>query len=167
MKWLSWLLCCLLLSACGGNVYHRSEIRQLPSLDLVSIDNRPLIQGGRLQQPTLLLLFDNSCSHCVLAIEDLERHVLPIVEQTDLKVIGIGRDLSREQMRIWARLNRISFDLVADVNRQSFNQFADAGVPRLFLFDRAGKLVFQQLGWADGYARSLIQQIEALVASGE
>ena len=94
-----------------------------PEVDLISIDGEVLVSQGDLDQPLLVILFDNRCPHCITAVSDMKEMLLPAINQMQLDVIGIGREHDNKYLKEWVNEEKIKFKVVADPDKQIYKLF--------------------------------------------
>lgn len=87
----------------------------------------------------LLVLFATWCHDSQRAMKAIMASHL--ATQTNIDIIGIGREESVESLKNFAAEYQLNFPLVADTDRSIYAQFANAGVPRLILIDGNNTIV--------------------------
>ncbi len=81
---------------------------------------------------------------------------------TQLDVIAIGREHTKEELKQWSDTLNYSFSYAPDPNREIFNLFADKHVPRIYLFDKDGKIVFQTVGFTINKISAMQEAIDLI-----
>ncbi len=119
--------------------------KQIAGLQLTTIEDKMITIGAGSPLPTLLVLFTTWCGSCQKAA--------PIISSTfgrytdRLQLVGIGREHTAEELQEWATEIDSQYQLVADADRALFQQFATMHVPRFYLIDTTGKVLYQDVNW--------------------
>lgn len=108
----------------------------LPWRQLTAIDGRTIsLQTGQRQ---LLVFFATWCSDSQRAMRQLMAS--PLVKQSDLQIIGIGREEDVAALASFARVYQLNFALVADPDRSLYREVAEKGIPQLVTVDPTGQV---------------------------
>lgn len=115
----------------------------MPLTTLTSIEN----QQVSLTQPNqrkLVIFFGTHCSDSQRAFKKILAS--PLTKQSDLQIVGIGRDENVASLRKFATDYQVTFPLVADADRAMYHQFTNVGIPRIVLVDEKNRIVKSFLG---------------------
>lgn len=127
--------------------------QRLPWQHLTTIEDKPvsLAPGKR----HLLIFFATWCSDSQRAMRQLMASEL--VKQSDLQIIGIGREEDAAALAQFRSVYQLNFALVADKDRALYNKVAEKGIPRLVTVAANGEVrqvilgevpdVISQLHW--------------------
>lgn len=127
--------------------------QHLPWQSLTAIDGKPvsLVPGKR----QLLIFFATWCSDSQRAMRQLMASEL--VKQSDLQIIGIGREEDAAALAQFRSVYQLNFALVADKDRALYKLVAEKGIPRLVTVAADGEVrqvilgevpdVISQLHW--------------------
>jgi thioredoxin-related protein len=148
------------LSACSTLKPNQGSV--FPAIDLVSIDGKSLVNNGQLKKPTVLLLFDYDCRHCVEALGDIESDLLDPLSAFELQFIAVGRGHNFQYLASLKEKGNLKIDLIEDQKREIFTSFADKSVPRVYLYDRNGNLQYQHVGWSKLILEKITHEIEII-----
>jgi len=155
------LIFVVLLSACSSMPEKRAGDFVFSSL--TSIDGEELMPQGRFPSPTLLLVFDHTCSHCNEAMARLNDWVIPELEDYDVDVVAIGRGHGAEDIKRWREEEGLNFKLVEDPDKALSSQLEYPGVPAFKFVDRSGNVLFQYAGWSSNVGRTLMSDIKFIL----
>ena len=111
-------------------------------------NNVPEFETAELKSPddflgnkTLLVLFTTTCDDCRRDIPFAE-HAYSRLKSEGLKVVTIGRDETTQTINdYWNELG-LSMPFLPDTDRAIFNLFANQTVPRFYLIDESGTIVW-------------------------
>lgn len=113
--------------------------------DLLTIDGKSIRVGRNAEKPTLLTFFMVNCQSCNDAAIALSAHFNK--DSEELNVVAVGRDHEANDIIKWAEEVGLDFELVADPNRVLYNKFAKIYVPRIYIIDVDGTVLYQDVNW--------------------
>lgn len=118
-----------------------------PSFEEVATDgsfvNNETIKGHFV----LFLHFMRSCNFCHKALAFINRFIVPKFSGEKLLIYGIGRDHPVEELQDFVELKKIGFPLIQDPERVIYSHFASKTVPRVFIMDPDGYLIYSNKGY--------------------
>jgi len=115
----------------------------MPLTTLMSIDQQQ-IALTKTGQRKLVIFFATSCHDSQRAFQQIMTS--PLVQQTGLQIVGIGRGESEASLRQFAADYQVTFPLVVDADQKMYQQFTNTGVPRIVLVDEDHRIVKSFLG---------------------
>lgn len=86
------------------------------------------------------------CPYCRAEMQHLEQEIWQKYKSEDFAMIAVAREETNQQITRYKEQANISFPFAADSSGEIFNQFANRGVPRSYVVDRNGKILFQSIG---------------------
>ena len=118
----------------------------IPDLNLASIDNG---QTHHLKKGHIILLnfFIIPCKHCKHMLEYLQEEIWPDFQENARILLAVGRGHAPEEIRKFRDEGNYILPFVADPERVNYDKFAEKKVPRNYLFDSFGRLVYQTRGF--------------------
>ena len=72
----------------------------------------------------------------------------------------IGREHTDADLKKYNERKKFTFPLYPDPKREVFSLFADQSIPRAYLFDKEGKLVYSTSGYSPEEFQQLLKAIE-------
>ncbi len=135
-------------------LFSKKQIEELEILSSVehfevnTIDNKTIVFGKNSEKPTVLLFFATWCPSCKGAIPDVDS-VFGTHWSDRINILAIGREHEREALEKWAMKNNVKMNIVADPESRIYNQFASKFIPRLYVLDTRGNVLFQDYGWSE------------------
>jgi peroxiredoxin len=118
-----------------------------PPIEDTATDNTTVTNGTFDGHYVLLLLFMRSCNFCHKALAFINRFIVPKYSRNNLLVYGVGRDHPVEELQDFVDLKKIGFPLIQDPDRIIYSHFADKTVPRVFILDPKGRVVYSNKGY--------------------
>lgn len=112
---------------------------QLPSFEVLLHDGTSFDTSQPRERPLLLAFFHTKCLDCRRELPVLQQLYEEYGEQLDLLCISRAED-DDAVSAYWQR-ERLTLPYSAQSDKRVFHLFADRGIPRIYLFDTAGKVV--------------------------
>jgi len=118
----------------------------MPDLSLTSIENG---QAHRVKKGHIILLnfFIIPCKHCKHMLEYLQEEFWPEFQENARILLAVGRGHTPEELRMFRDEGNYIIPFAADPERSNYDKFAEKKVPRNYLFDSYGHLVYQTRGF--------------------
>jgi hypothetical protein len=95
----------------------------------------------------LLNFFIIPCKHCKHMLEYLQEELWPEFQESRKLMLAIGRGHTPEEVREFRDNGNYILPFAADPKRENYDKFAEKKVPRNFLFDSYGQLIYQTRGF--------------------
>ena len=120
----------------------------MPKFELKSSvygDVKPADLKGKV---VLVSLFATWCGPCQLELAEVQKTLWPkYKDNKDFKMLVIGREHTDEQLTKYNERKKFTFPLYPDPKREVFSKFAEKSIPRAYLFDKDGKLIYSSIGY--------------------
>ena len=81
-------------------------------------------------------------------------------DNKNFKLLVIGREHTDEQLKVYNEKKKFTFPLYPDPKREVFSLFADKSIPRSYLIDKEGKVIYATLGYTKEEFQLLLSKIE-------
>jgi len=104
------------------------------------------LQDATNAKPFIINFFIGQCPHCSKTIQFIEDHIWKILESR-IKIISICRNHTQDEVAELQRDKGWNITLAADPDRSIYDLFAEKKVPRTYLFNAEGELVYQVRGY--------------------
>lgn len=110
----------------------------------------------------LVSLFATWCGPCQKELAEVQSTLWPkYKDNKDFVMLVIGREHTDEQLQKYNERKKFTFPLYPDPKREVFSLFAEKSIPRAYLFDKDGKLVYASVGYTEEEFQKLMSTIEA------
>ena len=133
----------------------------LPEFELKSSvygDIKPADLKGKV---VLVSLFATWCGPCQKELAEVQSTLWPkYKDNKDFKMLVIGREHTDEDLQKYNERKKFSFPLYPDPKREVFSLFAEKSIPRAYLFDKEGKLIYASMGYTEEEFKKLLEAIE-------
>jgi len=96
----------------------------------------------------VLNFFATWCGPCNYELPHLQTLWADLKDNDGVAMLVIDREEDADTVTAFLAKHGFTFPVALDPEATAFKQFADEGVPRTYLIDRDGKILFQTLGFA-------------------
>jgi peroxiredoxin len=81
-------------------------------------------------------------------------------DKKNFKMLVIGREHTDEDLKKYNERKNFTFPLYPDPKREVYSMFAEKTIPRAYLFDKQGKLIYASIGYTAEEFQKLMETIE-------
>ena len=109
----------------------------------------------------LVSLFATWCGPCQKELAEVQSTLWPkYKDNKNFKMLVIGREHTDEDLKKYNERKKFTFPLYPDPKREVFSLFAEKSIPRAYLFDKNGKLIYASVGYTAEEFQKLMETIE-------
>lgn len=123
-------------------------IKFVDNFKVKTLHGKEISLGNGSEKTSVILFFATWCPACKVAISQIDS-VFGQTEENNINLVAIGRDHTIEELLEWQKKKGIQMEIVADPNSEIFNRFATQFIPRIYVVDSKGEVIFQDYGWGD------------------
>lgn len=131
------------------------------STTLAGLEGKPL-RGLFGAKATVVLFWNTANPYALQALEDLGRDVAATCDAKGIVVIGINVKDSAEAADKAVQSAGVKYPQLRDPQGEYFGQVASEGLPRLYLLDAAGNIVWFDVQYQESTRQDLLQALTAL-----
>ena len=156
------MLCLMLVAVMAMQAQELKVGDALPKFELKSSvygDVKPADLKGNV---VLVSLFATWCGPCQKELAEVQSTLWPkYKDNKNFKMLVIGREHTDEDLQKYNERKKFTFPLYPDPKREVFSKFAEKSIPRAYLFDKDGKLVYASVGYTAEEFQKLMETIES------
>ncbi len=109
----------------------------------------------------LISMFATWCGPCQSELAEIQKVLWPkYKDDANFRLIVIGREHTDEQLAAYNKKKGFTFPLYPDPKRGTYSKFADSTIPRAYLYNKEGKLVYSSIGYSQEEFAKLLEAIE-------
>ena len=120
-----------------------------------------LLDGGSVtlselrSEVVMLVFFSHTCPDCKALLDDIAAAKSDF-EAAQVKVLAISRGGEEGEIREYVATNNYNFDVAVDGTKEIYNLYATMYVPRTYLIDRTGIVVYTTIEYAKSHITDLL-----------
>lgn len=120
----------------------------MPSFILQSAGGKTIDSKALKGKVVMVNVFATWCPPCQVELADVQKTLWPKYKgNPNFVLLVVGREHSVKELQVYNEKKGFAFPLYADPDRAFSNQFATSSIPRTYLFDKAGKVVYSTVGY--------------------
>lgn len=105
------------------------------------------------------------CPPCVAEMPHLQTQVWDRFRGPDFAMIAVSREETAEVLSPWIKERGLTFPIGLDPDRAAYGLYATAYIPRSYVVDRTGTVVFQSQGYEEPQFAAMVEAIAAALAA--
>jgi peroxiredoxin len=107
------------------------------------------------------------CGPCQIEMPEIEKRIWQIYKSNpSFAMVAIAREQTKDTIASFQKAHAAyTFPLAYDPDRATYKLFADAGIPRSYVVDRHGIIVYQSMGYAPNNVADLDHAIAKALAA--
>ncbi len=139
----------------------------MPSYTVTDSHGKPFSIEAQRGKVVLINFWATWCPPCQMEIPRLEKEIWQKYKDVpNFAMIGIAREQTDADTVPFAKKRGFSYPIAGDPNRSTYKLFAESGIPRIYLVDQTGKILFQTVGYCPDDIDRLKKLIDQTLASG-
>jgi peroxiredoxin len=129
-------------------VSHVKVGEPVPLFSAITLEGKEVNISAFKGKVVLLNFWATWCAPCQAEMPRLEKEVWKIYRGRDFEMIAIAREQTSQDITAYQAKYNYSFPMAPDPKRAIFAKFADAGIPRNYVVNPDGKIVYQSVGYS-------------------
>ncbi|MFZ5518058.1 MAG: TlpA family protein disulfide reductase [Candidatus Zhuqueibacterota bacterium] len=119
----------------------------VPDFQVTTIANEQLDIQKMKGKTVLINFFATWCAPCMAEMPHLQKEIREKFKSDNFVVIAVGREHSAEELTKFNNEKGFTFLIAPDPKREVYGKFAKAYIPRNYLIDKTGKIIYQSIGF--------------------
>ncbi len=138
------------------------EGQQMPVFTIVNDNGTQVLSSSLKGKVILVNFFATWCPPCQKELAEIQKTLWPkYKDNKDFVLLVIGREHTDAELQKYNEKKGFTFPLYPDKNRAIYGAFAKNLIPRSYLVDKTGKVVYVTKGYSDEEFAELMKKIEA------
>jgi len=120
----------------------------VPSFSIATLEGKEFSTAAAKGKVVLLNFWATWCEPCQTEMPRLEKEIWIKYRGRDFEMIAIAREQTEKEITEFREKHKYSFPMAPDPKRAVYGKFANAGIPRNYILNREGKILYQAYGYA-------------------
>lgn len=120
---------------------------QAPIFTVTTIDGKDISLTDLKGKVVLINFFAIWCGPCMKELPEVEKQLWPKFKDQNFVMVSIGREHTKDQLIAWNKKKGFTFPIAPDPKREVYSKFASQYIPRNFIVDKSGKVIWQGVGF--------------------
>lgn len=133
-----------------------------PPFELTTLDGQKLDNASLKGKAVVLNFFATWCGPCLAELPQVEK-LWQRLKSDGLVVVAVGREHTAEELKQFNDEKGFTFLLAPDPDRKVYSGYAKKFIPRTYVIDRDGRIVFQSVGYDDSEFAQMTAEVEKLL----
>lgn len=133
---------------------------QVPDFTIETIDGNTMSVTDLKGKVVLVNFFATWCGPCMKELPQVEAKLWPKFKDQNFAMLSIGREHTKEQLLTWNQKKGFTFPLAPDPKREVYSKFASQYIPRNFILDKTGKIIWQGVGFSEEELEQMMKTIQ-------
>ncbi len=139
----------------------------VPNFEVKMFDGQTINIKELRGKVVLLNFWATWCPPCRLELSHVQKEIIDRFEGQDFVFLPISRQDSYEKIKAFREQTGYTFPMGIDPERKIYALFATATIPRNYIIDKKGKIVFMETGFSEEAFKHLIGEIEKILKDEE
>jgi peroxiredoxin len=114
----------------------------------------------------MINFFATWCGPCLKELPHVQSDIFDTYKDNpNFRLLVIGREHSSDELAEFKEKKGYSFQLIADPERKIYSKFAEQFIPRNFIIDREGKIIYNSVGFNEAEFEELKKVLASELAN--
>jgi peroxiredoxin len=131
-----------------------------PKFSVQTLDGKTISPESLKGKIVLLNFFATWCGPCVAEMPHLQA-LSEKYRDKPVVVVSVAREQGVDEVKKFVDEKKLTYTIAVDPKREAYKLFATKYIPRNYVLDREGKIVFQSVGFdEDGMVKAIEKALE-------
>ncbi|MCY1635808.1 TlpA family protein disulfide reductase [Marinifilum sp. D737] len=133
---------------------------KVPEFTVTTLDGKEISIKDLKGKVVLINFFATWCGPCMKELPEVQKQLWPKFKDENFTLISIGREHTKDQLTKWNQKKGFTFPIAPDPKREVYSKFASQYIPRNFIVDKTGKIIWQGVGFDQKEMDQMIKTIQ-------
>jgi len=133
---------------------------QVPNFRVTNLNGKNISISELKGKVVLINFFATWCGPCMKELPEVEAKLWTKFKDQNFAMLSIGREHTKEQLVAWNKKKGFTFPIAPDPKREVYSKFASQYIPRNFIVDKTGKIIWQGVGFSQKELDEMIKIIQ-------
>ncbi|HXR05537.1 MAG TPA: TlpA disulfide reductase family protein [Verrucomicrobiae bacterium] len=135
-----------------------------PEIRVTTLDGKNFDLKEAKGKVVLINFFATWCGPCMAEMPHLQNQIWSRFKDKNFVVVAIDREEAEPVVKDFQKRRQFGFAIACDPRREAYSKFATKFIPRNFLIDANGIIVFQSVGYSAPEFNRLLAEVEKQTA---
>jgi peroxiredoxin len=121
--------------------------QKVPDFTVQTLNGQTIDMAQLRGKVVLINFFATWCGPCMAEMPEVEKQIWQKFRGPNFLVLAIGREHSEKDLKKFIKKKKFTLPMAADPKREVYSLFAKQFIPRNFLVDKEGKIIYQSTGY--------------------
>ena len=137
--------------------------QRVPEFSVLTTDGTEFHSRKLDDRVALINFFATWCDLCNAEMPHLEKEIWQRFKGERFTVISIGREHTTDEIAAFKKEKNLGLPMAPDPNREIYKQFATMYIPRNYIIDQHGRIVYQAKGYNEEGLERIVHKIQELL----